>query len=45
VDAWTIGLALDGWNVTGIKIRAFADEAKPDVQKFGVIRRSDVGAL
>uniref|UniRef100_A0A6H1ZAR1 Uncharacterized protein n=1 Tax=viral metagenome TaxID=1070528 RepID=A0A6H1ZAR1_9ZZZZ len=45
VDAWTIGLALDGWNVTGIKIRAFADEAKPDVQKFGVIRRSDVSAL
>ena len=45
VDAWTIGMALDGWNVSGLKIRAYADDNKPAAQKFGVVRRFDVDAL
>jgi hypothetical protein len=42
VDAWTIGMGVDGWKITGLKFRAFADTNKPDSQKFGVIIRSDL---
>jgi hypothetical protein len=41
VDAWTIGMGVDGWKITGLKFRAFADTTKPDAQKFGVIVRAD----
>ena len=41
VDAWTIGMGVDGWKITGLKFRAFADDLKPDAQKFGVFIRSD----
>ena len=47
VDAWTIGMGVDGWKITGLKFRAFADDSKsiPDAQKFGTIIRADVSAL
>lgn len=41
VDAWTIGMGVDGWKITGLKFRAFADTTKPDSQKFGVVVRAD----
>ena len=46
IDAWTINFRSgDSWQVTGIKLRAYADETKPAVQKFGVIVRADPSAL
>ena len=46
VDAWTINMTYgEAWKVTGIKIRAYADESKPSDQIFGVIRRADPAAL
>lgn len=46
VDAWNIGMTLgEPWRVTGVKIRAYADETKPSNQLFGVIKRFDASAL
>jgi hypothetical protein len=45
VDAWTIGMGADGWKITGLKLRAYADDTKPAGQKFGVIVRADASAL
>lgn len=46
VDAWTLDMTYgENWKLTGIKLRAFADVAKPDSQLFGVIRRYDESAL
>jgi len=46
VDAWSIGMTLgEPWRVTGVKIRAYADETKPSNQIFGVIKRFDASAL
>lgn len=42
VDAWTLNTVYGGpWTLTGVKIRAFADDSKPANQLFGVIRRAD----
>jgi hypothetical protein len=42
VDAWTINEKYgDNWNVTGLKIRAFADSTRPAAQLFGSIMRFD----
>jgi hypothetical protein len=41
VDAWTIGMGVDGWKITGLKFRAFADDTKPAASKFGTIVRAD----
>lgn len=42
VDAWTLNMAYgEAWTLTGIKIRAYADESKPAGQIFGVIRRAE----
>jgi hypothetical protein len=42
VDAWTINMTGgEAWNLTGVKIRAYADTTKPDSQRFGVIKRFD----
>jgi hypothetical protein len=42
VDAWTINQKYgDNWNVTGLKIRAFADSTRPAAQLFGSIMRFD----
>lgn len=42
VDAWTMNMVYGGsWTLTGIKLRAFADDTKPAGQTFGVIKRFD----
>ena len=42
VDAWTINMIYGGsWTLTGLKLRAFADDTKPSNQLFGVIKRFD----
>ena len=46
VDAWSLAMSYgEAWKLTGIKIRAYADESKPAGQIFGVIRRADPVAL
>lgn len=46
VDAWTINMnAGEPWTVSGLKLRAFADETKPANQLFGTIIRADASAL
>jgi len=46
VDAWTIGMKSgEPWTVTGLKLRAFADDSKPAGQAFGTIVRADASAL
>lgn len=46
VDAWTINMrGGEAWNVTGLKLRAFADETKPADQYFGTIVRADPGSI
>jgi hypothetical protein len=46
VDAWTIDFKQgEPWTVTGLKLRAYADDTKPTTQRFGVIARLDVSAL
>lgn len=42
VDAWTLNMRYgDSWSLTGVKLRAYADDTKPANQIFGVIRRAD----
>lgn len=46
VDAWTINMKSgEPWTITGLKLRAFADESKPANQLFGTIVRADASAL
>jgi hypothetical protein len=46
VDAWEIGFRQgEPWTVTGLKLRAYADDTKPTTQRFGVIARLDPSAL
>lgn len=46
VDAWTINMKSgEPWTVTGLKLRAFADESKPANQLFGTIIRADASAI
>ncbi len=46
VDAWTINMnAGEPWTVTGLKLRAFADESKPANALFGTIVRADPSAI
>lgn len=46
VDAWTINMKSgEPWTVTGLKLRAFADENKPAASLFGTIVRADSSAL
>ena len=46
VDAWEIGFRQgEPWTVTGLKLRAYADDSKPSTQRFGVITRFDPSAL
>lgn len=46
VDAWTIEFKQgESWTVTGLKLRAYADDTKPTTQRFGVIVRADASAL
>lgn len=46
VDAWEIAFRQgEPWTVTGLKLRAYADDTKPTTQRFGMIARYDVSAL
>jgi hypothetical protein len=46
VDAWELPFTYgEAWKLSGIKIRAFADDTKPAAQLFGVIKRFDQSAL
>ena len=46
VDAWTIEFRPgESWAITGIKLRAYADNTKPTAQRFGVVVRGDLSAL
>lgn len=46
VDAWNMQMAYgEPWKLTGLKLRAYADDTKPTAQRFGVIVRADVSAL
>jgi hypothetical protein len=46
VDAWTLDMKYGAsWELTGLKIRAYADDTKPAEQIFGVIKRIDLAAL
>lgn len=46
VDSWSIAMASgDGWNISGLRIRAFSDDTKPAGQKFGVITRTDASVV
>ena len=46
VDAWTIDFKNgEPWTISGLKLRAYADDTKPTTQRFGVIVRADASAL
>lgn len=46
IEAFTINMRSgEPWQVSGIKVRGFADETKPAAQKFGTILRFDRSAL
>jgi len=46
VDAWTINMnSGEPWTVQGLKLRAYADDTKPNSQLFGTIVRADESAL
>lgn len=42
VEAWTLNMPYgDAWNVTGLRLRGYADTTKPAAQQFGVMVRFD----
>lgn len=46
IDAWTINMPFGSqWQITGLKLRAFADTGKPSAQQFGVFMRSDLSVV
>lgn len=46
VDAFTLNMRYgDSWQLTGLKLRAYADTNKLSTQQFGVIKRIDLAAL
>jgi hypothetical protein len=46
VDAWTINFRQgQEWQLTGVKLMAFADDTKPSNQLFGTIIRYDPSAI
>jgi len=46
VDAWTINMTFGkAWEVTGIKLRAFADSTMPSAQSFGMWGRCDLSVV
>lgn len=46
VEAWTVNMPYGTeWNVTGLRLRGYADTTKPSAQQFGVIVRFDASAL
>jgi hypothetical protein len=46
VDAWTLNTPLGNtWQLTGVKLRAYADTTKAETQKFGVFIRVDPSVI
>lgn len=46
VDAWSLAMTRgDAWKLTGIKLRAYADDTMPSEQKFASIFRVDPSAI
>jgi hypothetical protein len=46
VDAWTLNMPFGSqWNMTGLKLRAFADTGKPSDQQFATIIRADASVI
>lgn len=46
VDAWSIDMRSgEPWQMTGLRLRGYADENKPANQKFATIVRSDASVL
>ena len=46
VDAFTINMSFGNpWQITGIKLRAFADTDKASSQQFGMMGRSDLSVI
>lgn len=46
VDPATINMTFGSpWQAQGLKLRAFADTAKPEAQRFGMFGRSDLSAV
>jgi len=46
VDAFTINMTFGNpWQITGIKLRAFADTSKVSSQQFGMMGRSDLSVI
>lgn len=46
VEAWTINMPFGSpWEITGLRVRAYADTTKPAAQQFGVIVRSDASVI
>ncbi len=46
VDAWTINMPFgNNWQVTGLKLRGYADTTKPSAQQFGMFGRSDLSVI
>lgn len=46
VDAWSLGMKSgEPWQLTGLRLRAFADDTKPANQSFATVVRFDASAI
>lgn len=46
ISAWTLNMKFGAaWDLTGVKIRAYADDTKPSTARFGTIVRVDASAI
>lgn len=46
IDAWSIDMTLgEPWKITGVKLRAYADDTKNAKEIFGLFKRFDASAL
>jgi len=46
VEAWTINMPFgNNWEVTGLRMRAYADTDKPSTQQFGMFGRADAEVI
>jgi hypothetical protein len=46
VEAWTVNMPFgSNWEVTGLRLRAFADTTKPSAQQFGMWGRADASVI
>lgn len=45
VDAFTMNMPTTQWQLTGVKLRAYADTTKPTTMQFGTIIRADASVV